>query len=104
MNKVLVLLFHLFWLTHPGLIYSAEERPSEPFSKAYTVFDQGNLSEAELLFRKALDQKTILEDYNLYFLGVISFSQESFDQARSYFIRLKESFPQSVWLHHANLY
>jgi len=85
MNKVLVLLFHIFWLTHPGLTDSATEPTRDPFSKAYVLFEQGKLTEAEPLFRKSLDQKTILEDYNLYFLGVISFSQESFDQAQDYF-------------------
>jgi len=104
MNKVLVLLFHLFWLTHPGLIDSATEPPRDPFSKAFVLFEQGKLTEAEPLFRKSLDQKTILEDYNLYFLGVISFSQDSFDQARDYFGRLKNDFPRSVWLHDTNFH
>ncbi|MCH6544397.1 MAG: tetratricopeptide repeat protein [Deltaproteobacteria bacterium] len=104
MNKVLVLLFHLFWLTHPGVIDSATEPPRDPFSKAYALFEQGKLTEAEPLFRKSLDQKTILEDYNLYFLGVISFSQDSFDQARDYFGRLKNDFPRSVWLHDTNFH
>jgi len=107
MNKVLVLLFHLFWLvwlTHPGLIGSAAEPPRDPFSRAYAFFAQGKLTEAEPLFRNSLDQKTILEDYNLYFLGVISFSQESLHQARDYFGRLKNNFPRSVWLHDTNFH
>ena len=104
MNKVLVLIFHLFWLTHPGLIDSATELPQNPFSKAYALFEQGKLTEAAPLFRNSLDQKTILEDYNLYFLGVISFSQESLQQARDYFGRLKNNFPRSVWLHDTNLH
>jgi len=104
MNKVLILLFHLFWLTHPGVIDSATEPPRDSFSKAYALFEQGKLTEAETLFRKSLDQKTILEDYNLYFLGVISFSQDSFDHARNYFGRLKNDFPRSVWLHDTNFH
>ncbi len=104
MNKVLILLFHLFWLTHPGVIDSATEPPRDPFSKAYALFEQGKLTEAEPLFRKSLDQKTILEDYNLYFLGVISFSRDSFDQARDYFGRLKNDFTRSVWLYDTNFH
>ena len=102
MNKVLVLLFHLFWLTHPGLIDSAASPPQDPFSRAYALLEQEKLTEAEPLFRESLEQKNILEDYNLYFLGLISFSLDSFDQARDYFERLKNNFPRSVWLHDTN--
>ncbi len=104
MNKVLVLLVHLFWLTHPGLIDSAAGPPQDPFSRAYTLLEQEKHTEAEPLFRESLEQKNILEDYNLYFLGLISFSLDSFDQARDYFERLKNNFPRSVWLHDTNFH
>ncbi len=104
MNKVLVLLVHLFWLTHPGLIDSAASPLQDPFSRAYVLLEQEKHTEAEPLFRESLEQKNILEDYNLYFLGLISFSQDSFDQARDYFGRLKNNFPRSVWLHDTNFH
>ncbi|MFQ5849249.1 MAG: transglycosylase SLT domain-containing protein [Candidatus Binatia bacterium] len=103
MKKVLVLLLHLLWLTSFGPVHSEENQPPEPFSRAYILFSQGELSKAENLFVKALNQGSVLDDYSLYFLGVISFSREAFDIARNYFSQLKKSFPRSVWFNHANL-
>ena len=44
-----------------------------------------------------------LQDYTLFFLGTIAASQENREQARGHFARLKNDFPQSVWLNKANL-
>ncbi|NIO11048.1 MAG: tetratricopeptide repeat protein, partial [Deltaproteobacteria bacterium] len=103
MNKVWVILFHLFWLTHPGLV-TAADLSHHPFSQAYALFDEGKFTEAAPRFREALDQKDALEDYSLYFLGVIAFTGDSNEEARGYFSRLKKGFPRSVWLSDATFH
>ncbi|MFQ5917943.1 MAG: tetratricopeptide repeat protein, partial [Candidatus Binatia bacterium] len=101
MKKVLVLLLYLLWPIQPGLIHS---EPREPFPSAYSFFSQGDFSKAEDLFLEALDHASVLEDYTLYFLGMISFHQEALHSARNYFSQLNKRFPKSVWVNHANLH
>jgi soluble lytic murein transglycosylase len=100
MKKVLVPLLYLLWLTQPGLIHS---EPQEPFPSAYNLFSQGDYSKAKDLFQ-ALDHSSVLEDYTLYYLGMISFHQEALHSARNYFSQLNKRFPKSVWVNHANLH
>ncbi len=101
MKKVLALLLHLLWLTHPGVTTS---EPRDSFSRAYTYFSQRDFSKAEDLFIEALNHGSVLEDYTLYFLGVISFNREALDSAHHYFHQLKKGFPESIWVPHANLH
>ena len=101
MKKVLALLFHLLWLTHPVVTHS---EPRESFSRAYTYFSQRDFSKAEDLFIEALNRGSVLKDYTLYFLGVISFNREALDSAHHYFHQLKKGFPESIWVAHANLH
>lgn len=103
MKKELTLFFSLLWLIFPCQLYSQEDEPRALFSKAYTLFSQGNLPQAEELFLKTLDRSYPLEDYSLYFLGVISFSRGNLEISRNYFSQLKQLFPQSVWSSHAEL-
>jgi len=103
MRTALTLFLSLLWLTCAHPLYPQEERPRDLFAKAYTLFSHGNLLEAEGLLVKALDTGSPLEDYSLYFLGVISSSRAASSSARNYFSRLKQGFPQSVWLPHASL-
>ncbi len=103
MKKVLTLLLSLFWLGFPCQLYSQEEGLRELFSRAHTLFSQGNPSQAEELFLKTLDLNSSLEDYSLHFLAVISFSRSDLSLARNYLSRLNQRFPQSVWVPHAEL-
>jgi soluble lytic murein transglycosylase len=101
MKKLLAFLLHLLLLTHPDFIHS---EPQEPFPNAYELFSQGNFSKAQDLFLESLDHASVLEDYNLYFLGMISFHQGSLDSARNYFSQLKKKFSKSLWVNQADLH
>lgn len=103
MRSALTLFLSLLCLTWTGSLYSQEESPRQLFAKAYGLFSQGNLVEAEELFLKTLDAGSPLDDYSLYFLGVISSSRAATASARNYFSHLKQKFPQSIWFPHANL-
>jgi len=103
MKNGLALLLFLFLVPLPSQLYSQEQEPRELFAKAYSLFSKGNLAEAEELFRKTLEGKFLLEDYSLYFLGVISSSRGELESSRKYFHQLKQAFPQSVWSANADL-
>lgn len=103
MKKVLAPFLFFLWLYHPYPLHSQEGDPRELFPKAYALFSEGNPSQAEELFFKTLDRGFPLEDYSLYFLGVISLSRGDLGSARAYFSRLKQTFPQSVWSPRAEL-
>ncbi len=82
----------------------AEENDARSlFARAYSLFTNNQLTEAEGLFLKTLRDDDILSDYSLYFLGQIAFSQASFPAARRYLSQLKENFPYSAWLAQADL-
>ncbi|MFQ5904246.1 MAG: tetratricopeptide repeat protein, partial [Candidatus Binatia bacterium] len=103
MRKTLAFLLPFFWLTLPAQLHSQEGEPRELFSKAYALFSQGNLSQAKELFLKTLEIESPLEDYSLYFLGMIFFDRDELGSARNYFAQLKQRFPQSVWSSYAEL-
>lgn len=103
MEKVLALSLFLVWIILPGPIHSQEDDPRELFAKAYSHYAQGELSEAEALFRKTLDLTSPLEDYCLYFLAVISRNRGDQEGARALLSLLKEKFPRSVWSPQADL-
>ena len=91
----IVLLLSLF-IPHPG---KAEETAARLlFLRAYSLYTNNQLTEAEELFLKTVNADDTLSDYSLYFLGQIAFSQASFATARRYLSRLKENFADSVWL------
>ena len=93
----------ILWLIFCREARSQEIDTQELFSKAYSLFSKGDLPQAEELFRKTLDDKFLLKDYSLYFLGVIAFSQGNLASGRNYFSQLGQKFPQSVWSGHADL-
>ncbi len=102
MTKVPILFLSLAFLSPPCSLYSQEE-PRELFSKAYALFSAGELSRAEELFRKTLDQDYLLSDYSLFYLGQISTARGSYNTARAFVALLKKSYPRSVWVPQAEL-
>ncbi len=104
MKLLVALALSLFWLTDPASLHSQAAQPHGNYAKAYDLFTQGKLQEAEELFRNFLDKDPVLQDYTLYFLGAIAASQEDQDKAQVYFAQLKRDFPRSVWLNNTNLY
>ena len=93
----------LFALLAPRLGKADENDPKLLFARAYSLFTNNQLAEAEGLLRKTLRNDNVLSDYSLYFLGQIAFQQASFSAARNYLSQLREDFPTSVWLPQADL-
>ncbi len=103
MKNGLALFLFLLCAAAPRHLHSQEQEPRELFARAYSLFSQGHLGPAEELFRKTLDAEFLLEDYSLYFLGVISSSRGQLENSRRYLSRLKQAFPASAWSVQADL-
>lgn len=103
MQKVLVFFFSLLCFFYPFQLPSQESGLGTQFAKAYSLYSQGNFTQAEDIFRKTLDVKFPLEDYSLYFLGAIASSHGELENSRQYFYQLQQRFPQSVWIPHVDL-
>lgn len=73
------------------------------FARAYTLYSQGNLSQAKELFSKALDSKFCLADYSLHYLALIAFKEGQWDESDQFLARLKRRYPRSIWYHPAEL-
>ena len=73
------------------------------FQKAYSLYNQGNTSQATELFQKTLETSYQLSDYSLYYLALIAFKESNMEQSRQYLLQLKQRFPQSVWQARATL-
>ncbi len=68
------------------------------FGRAYRHYSEGAYARAQPLFRSALGDSTlVLGDYALYYLGRIAAERGNHEEARSYFTKLKKSYPGSVW-------
>ena len=67
------------------------------FRRAYSLYNQGNTTEAKELFQKTLDTNYRLSDYSLYYLALIAFKESNWEQSRQFLIQLKQRYPQSVW-------
>ena len=103
MRKLLISLLALALLFIPSPSRAQEEKPRELFSKAYALFSQGDARLAEELFLRTLDKAFILEDYSLYYLGLIAAKSENISSARQYFSQLQQKFPDSLWTPNAGL-
>ncbi|MBI2987456.1 MAG: transglycosylase SLT domain-containing protein [Deltaproteobacteria bacterium] len=104
MKNLAVILLCLFFAAGPPSVYSQEQESRELFSKAYALFAEGNLAQAEDLFQKTLDSNFLLEDYSLYFSGAIAVSRGELESGRAHFAKLKQQFPLSTWVAHAELH
>lgn len=103
MKYVSVFLLSLICAALPSRPYAQDQDPRQLFAKGYALFSAGNLAEAEEHFRKSLGGNFVLEDYSLYFLGVLSSSRGRLEESRQYFLQLKQAFPLSVWSAQADL-
>ncbi len=99
--SALFLALGLFLLPHP--IRAQEDKPHELFSKAYALFSRGDARIAEELFLRTVERSFVLEDYSLYYLGLIAAKAGDFSAARQRFSQLQQKFPDSVWAPHAGL-
>jgi soluble lytic murein transglycosylase len=103
MKRSLYLFLFFFCACLPLQLHSQDQEPREVFSRAYALYSQGKQAEAESLFAQTRDRGFPLEDYSLYFLGLIRLSAKDWANGRSYFSHLKQKFPQSIWSSQADL-
>jgi soluble lytic murein transglycosylase len=99
--SALFLALGLLLLPHPSR--AQEDKPRELFSRAYALLAHGDGRSAEELFLRTVDRGFVLEDYSLYFLGMIAAKAGDFQAARQRFLQLRRKFPDSVWAPHAGL-
>ncbi|HWP59392.1 MAG TPA: transglycosylase SLT domain-containing protein [Candidatus Acidoferrales bacterium] len=82
---------------------AAEDDGAASFARAYSLFRQNQLEEAEALFRASLRADYLLSDYSLYFLGRLALERGAPERARRHLLALREKYPDSVWTAEANL-
>ena len=94
----------LFFLFVPWAKVEAQNDISRgTFRKAYALYNQGSTTEAKELFQKTLDANYRLSDYSLYYLSLIAFKENNWEQSRQYLLQLKQRYPESVWQTRATL-
>src|SRR5581483_4942719 len=101
MARVLAALLMLAVYAAP--LWAQSGDANEAFARAYALYSAGKQSEARELFEKALEAKSPLADYSLYYLAAIHFNAGNRDQARRLLSQLKQQYPQSVWHYPAAL-
>jgi soluble lytic murein transglycosylase len=87
----------------PGALYADEDTSLALFAKAHAFYSEGNLHSAKELFQKTLTGKFFLADYSLYYLAAIAFDEKAWEMSRRMAARLRREYPQSVWVHTAEL-
>jgi soluble lytic murein transglycosylase len=87
----------------PAALHADEMEELAIFAKAHALYTQGNNTGARNLFRQSLSEKFPLADYSLYYLATIAFAEKAWDECRRAVARLKREFPQSLWVHAAEL-
>lgn len=75
----------------------------ETFAQAYDAYSSGRLNQAKELFQQILEPDFLLADYALHYLALIAFDEGQFDKAKQFLFELRRRYPQSIWLHPAEL-
>lgn len=101
--RIVALLIALAVGAFPKLLFSQTSDQNELFAKAYALYTSGKSAEAKELFERALNTKSPLGDYSLYYLAAINFDGSNWDQTRQRLAQLRQQFPQSIWIHPAAL-
>jgi soluble lytic murein transglycosylase len=94
-----------FWLTagSPPALRADENAQLTIFAKAHALYIEGDNAGARELFQQTLSEKFLLADYSLYYLSKIAFTEMAWDESRRLASRLRDEYPQSVWIHAAEL-
>jgi soluble lytic murein transglycosylase-like protein/TolA-binding protein len=87
----------------PLVSFAQDSTPRENFAQAYGLYSSGNMAQAKELFQRSLEPDFPLADYSLYYLALISSKEGNFDLTRQLLARLKRRYPQSIWVHPAEL-
>jgi soluble lytic murein transglycosylase len=88
---------------YPDPLFSQSPDQRDLFARAYSLYSNGNFSQAKELFQKTLDPKFVLADYSRFYLATIAFNEKNWDTARQLLTELRQKYPQSVWFHTAEL-
>src|SRR5918996_2749417 len=99
----LCLLICIFVSGFPRLLFPQDVDPRESFARAYALYSAGKLPEAQALFQQTQGAQYVLADYALYFSALIAFNQKNWDSSQQFLSTLKQRYPQSIWLAHAEL-
>lgn len=97
-----VFLFIVLALT-PSRATAQEHTARESFAAAHSLYSAGAGANAREGFQHALDAGYVLADYALYYLASIAFQGDNRLAAREFLLRLREEYPQSIWVHRAEL-
>ncbi len=111
MFRLFLGLFLGFFLLGRGLGQTVPPSPSADslgkkrgiFLRAYQLFQKGELQASLPLFSRALEVYPQLEDYSLYYLGLLFQKNGKPQKALSYLQRLLKEHPESVWFAEAAL-
>jgi len=98
----LLIVLCLFLANVPAL-RAGEDEPLALFAKAHALYREGNHSSAKELFHKTLSKRFPLADYSLHYLATIAYESKAWEEARRMAARLKREYPQSLWVHTAEL-
>jgi soluble lytic murein transglycosylase len=87
----------------PALCADEENDPLALFAKAHALYLNGDRSGAKELFHRTLSNKFPLADYSLFYLASIAFEEKAWEESRRTAARLRREYPQSLWVHAAEL-
>jgi soluble lytic murein transglycosylase len=88
---------------YPSAILSQEPDPRQSFYTAYSLYSSGSTSQAKEFFQQSLNAPYPLADYALYYLAAIAFEESDWQSSRDLLIRLRQEYPQSIWVARAQL-
>jgi soluble lytic murein transglycosylase len=88
---------------YPSAILSQEPDPRQSFYTAYSLYSSGSTSQAKEFFAQSLNAPYPLADYALYYLAAIAFEESDWQSSRDLLIRLRQEYPQSIWVARAQL-
>ena len=88
---------------YPDPLFSQSPDQRDLFARAYSLYSNGNFSQAKELFQKTLDPKFVLADYSRFYLATIAFNEKNWDTSRQLLTELRQKYPQSIWFHAAEL-
>jgi soluble lytic murein transglycosylase len=101
--KAKCLLVTFILVAIPIVSFAQAPNPRENFAQAYALYSSGSLTQAKELFQQALEPDFLLADYSIYYLALISLKEDNFEAARQFLFQLRSRYPQSIWVHPAQL-
>ncbi len=73
------------------------------FTQAMKYFDEGSYLITEFYLNKIKDSYLVVQDHIFYYMAKSLLSQEKYDRAEEYYLKLIKNYPDSIWAEKANL-